>query len=51
MRCLEGILYEQTESNLAIENSEFRTVTISLIDAITLNVSTGKAMKVGNKGI
>ena len=46
IRCLEGIVYEQAEPNFVIENVEFRAVTISLIDAIILNVSTGKAMKV-----
>ena len=55
VRCLEGIVTslgrEQAEPNLVIENVEFRAVTISLIDAIILNVSTGKAMKVCSKSI
>ena len=47
IRCLDGIACEQVEDpSLITENVEFRSVTLSIVDAIILNVSTGKAMKV-----
>lgn len=46
LRCLDGIACEQVEPNSITENDEFKSVTLSIVDAIILNVSTGKAMKV-----
>ena len=46
IRCLDGIACDQVEPSLITENVEFRSVTLRIVDAIILNVSTGKAMKV-----
>ena len=46
LRCLDGIACEQVEPNSITENDEFKSFTLSIVDAIVLNVSTGKAMKV-----
>ena len=51
LRCLDGIACEQVEPNSITENDEFKSFTLSIVDAIILNVSTGKAMKVGSKFI
>ena len=46
IRCLDGIACEQVEPNSITQNDEFKSITLNIVDAIILNVSTGKAMKV-----
>ena len=40
------MVIEQSDPDAIIHDEEFNTVTIDIINAIILNISTGKAMKV-----
>ena len=46
IRCLDGMVIDQADPDAIIHDEEFNSVTVDIIDAIILNISTGKAMKV-----
>lgn len=46
IRCLDGMVIDQPDPDAIIHDEEFNSVTVDIIDAIILNISTGKAMKV-----
>ena len=46
IRCLDGMVIDQADPDAIVHDVEFNTVTVDIIDAIILNISTGKAMKV-----
>ena len=46
IRCLDGMVIDQADPDAIIQDEEFNSVTVDIIVAIILNISTGKAMKV-----
>lgn len=46
IRCLDGMVIDQADHDAIIHDEEFNSVTVHIINAIVLNISTGKAMKV-----
>ena len=47
IRCLDGMVIDQVDPDSIVKDEEFNSVTVDIIDSIILNISTGKAMKVG----
>ena len=41
------MVIDQVDPDSIVKDEEFNSVTVDIIDSIILNISTGKAMKVG----
>ena len=51
IRCLDGMVIDQADPDSIVQDEEFNSVTVDIIDSIILNISTGKAMKVREFGL